>query len=258
MSSQSVAPFVAERAAASVRPLSIAGTLTLHLVPGVLMTAGFIAFAPIAARLGFPPIAALMAAILLVLIPTELGILVWAARREGSTVGSLIPYRRRIPLRTWAWLVPGLILLAFLGFGLHQAIEPALIERFFGWLPDWYVKPIAIDNVTDFSRMAWLVTFAAYFTLNGLLGPIVEEIYFRGYLLPRMDGLGRWAPLVNVTLFSIYHLWSPWQIVARVLGLSPTVYAVRWQRNIVLGMIVHCSLNLIGVTLVASMVFARV
>jgi hypothetical protein len=36
--------------------------------------------------------------------------------------------------------------------------------------------------------------------LNGVIGPVVEELYFRGFLLPRMEGLGRWAPLVNVTL----------------------------------------------------------
>jgi membrane protease YdiL (CAAX protease family) len=73
-----------------------------------------------------------------------------------------------------------------------------------------------------------------------------------------MAYLGRWAPLVNVALFSLYHFWSPWQIVARILGFGPTVYAVRWQRNIYLGMVVHCSLNTIAVLLVASMVLSRV
>ena len=59
--------------------------------------------------------------------------------------------------------------------------------------------------------------------------------------------MGRWAPLVNVSLFSLYHFWSPWQIVARILGFGPTVYAVRWKRNVYLGMVVHCSLNTIAV-----------
>ena len=98
----------------------------------------------------------------------------------------------------------------------------------------------------------------AYFALNGLLGPIVEELYFRGFLLPRMERFGRWAPLVNVSLFSIYHFWSPWQIVARVLGLGPTVYAVQRTRSVYLGMVVHCTLNIIGVTLVAVMVSSRI
>jgi membrane protease YdiL (CAAX protease family) len=156
------------------------------------------------------------------------------------------------------WLVPVLIVLAFLGFGLHQPFEPALVDRFFEWLPAWFVTPIVIDQAATYSVTAWTVTFAGYFALNGLLGPIVEELYFRGYLLPRMDRFGRWAPLINVTLFSIYHFWSPWQVLARILGLGPTVYAVRWQQNIYIGMVVHCTLNILGVAIVATMVFGRI
>ena len=119
------------------------------------------------------------------------------------------------------------------------------------------MTPLDIDGVADYSSTVWTVTLVAFFVINGFVGPIVEELYFRGYLLPRMEYLGRWAPLVNVTLFSLYHFWSPWQIVARILGFGPTVYAVRWKRNVYLGMVVHCSLNSIAVLLVATMVAGR-
>ncbi|MFL5641175.1 MAG: type II CAAX prenyl endopeptidase Rce1 family protein, partial [Chloroflexota bacterium] len=160
-------------------------------------------------------------------------------------------------LRRWLWLVPTLIVLAFLGFGLHMPIEPTLIDGLFGWLPGWFVAPIDPDRVGDFTRNAWIVTIAAYVAINGLLGPIVEELYFRGFLLPRMERFGRWAPLLNVTLFSLYHFWSPWQLIARIVGIGPTVYAVRATRNVWLGAVVHCSLNTLGVLLVAMLVFGR-
>jgi membrane protease YdiL (CAAX protease family) len=238
--------------------LSTAALLALHLVPGAMMTAGFVLFAPVSEAFGFPPIAALLAAIVVVLVPVELGVLWWAARRDHVRLAELIPYRRSLPRRDWALLLPALILVAFLGFGLHQAIEPTLIAQFFAWLPDWFVSPIQIDRIGDYSAFAWMLTLAAYLAINGYLGPIVEEIYFRGYLLPRMERLGRWAPLVNVSLFSLYHFWSPWQVVARILGLGPTVYAVRAKRNIYLGMAVHCTLNTLGVLLVAGMVLGRI
>lgn len=259
MTTTSIAVVPSSTAApADTSQLSTPALLALHIVPGALMTAGFVLFAPVTASLGFPPIAALLAAIVLILVPTELGILWWVARRADARVADLIPYRRSIPRREWAWLVPGLILIAFLGFGLHQAIEPALIDRFFGWLPDWYVAPIQFDRIGDYSASAWILTLAAYLAINGYLGPIVEELYFRGYLLPRMERLGRWAPLVNVSLFSLYHFWSPWQVMARILGLAPMVYAVRSKRNIYLGMVVHCSLNTLGVLIVAGMVLGRI
>ena len=242
---------------APVTQLSLPALLALHIVPGALMTVAFVAFAPLVEAAGYPPIAALLAAILLVLVPLEIGVLAWTARSEGVRLLDVIPYRQSMPLRDWFWLIPSLIALAFLGFGLHAAIEPALIQRFFGWLPEWFVTPIVADNAAQYSATAWLVTLAAYFALNGLIGPIVEEFYFRGFLLPRMDRLGRWAPLVNVSLFSLYHFWSPWQIVARILGLAPMVYAVRWKRNVYLGMAIHCSLNTLGILIVASMVLSR-
>ena len=81
---------------------------------------------------------------------------------------------------------------------------------------------------------------------NGVLGPVVEELYFRGYLLPRLERFGRWAPLLNVVLFSLYHFWTPWQFFSRIVVLVPMVYAVWWKRNIYLGIITHSVLNIIG------------
>ena len=207
-------------------------------------------------RAGLPAIVALLVAIVGVLVPIELGVVLWAGRGSGSRL-SVITFRRPMRLRTWLWLVPTLIVAAFLGFGIHQVIEPQLIKSLFGWLPQWFVTPIAIDQVGDYSSTVWTLTLVSFFVINGFIGPIVEELYFRGYLLPRMEWMGRWAPLVNVSLFSLYHFWSPWQIVARILGFGPTVYAVRWKRNVYLGMAVHCSLNSIAVVLVATLIFGR-
>ena len=236
--------------------LSTPRLLVLFLLPGALMTLAFVLLKPVVEAIGFPPIAALLLAIVGVLVPFELAVVVRAGRAAGS-VRAAIPYRVPMPLVTWLWLVPALIVAAFLGFGIHQLIEPWLITTFFGWLPQWYVTPISMDHVVDYSSAVWTVTLVAFLAINGFVGPIVEELYFRGYLLPRMERMGRWAPLVNVSLFSLYHFWSPWQLVARILGFAPTVYAVRWKRNIYLGMVVHCSLNTIAVLLVASLVFGR-
>jgi len=230
--------------------------LAYFLVPGALMTLAFVAIAPVVERAGLPAIVALLVAIMGVLVPIEAGVVARAARRAGG-VHQVIPYRDPMALATWAWLVPTLIVAAFVGFGLHQIIEPPLIDALFGWLPAWFVTPIDLDAVGASSPTVWTATLFAFLLINGIVGPVVEELYFRGYLLPRMAYLGRWAPLVNVTLFSLYHFWSPWQIVARILGFGPTVYAVRWKQNVYLGMVVHCSLNSIAVLLVASLVSSR-
>jgi hypothetical protein len=83
--------------------------------------------------------------------------------------------------------------------------------------------------------------------LIGIAAPVVEELYFRGFLLPRLPVSARWAPLLNVGLFSLYHFFSPWQIVTRIVALTPMAYTVARQKNLMLGVWVHALLNTLGV-----------
>ena len=172
----------------SVEQLSVPKLVALHLIPGALITVAFVALAPLVKAVGLPPIAALLAAILLVLIPVELGIVLRAIGRDG--VAAAVPYRQRLGLREWSWLVPVLIVAAFGGFGVHRLVEPRL-NALFGWMPEWFVFPVPLGGINNYSAGSWIATLCAFFLLNGVIGPVIEEFYFRGFLLPRMERLGR-------------------------------------------------------------------
>jgi len=103
--------------------------IALHLIPGALVTVAFVLLAPLVKAAGFPPITALLAAILLVLVPVELANVLPAIRRDGGTAA--VPYRQRLGLREWSWLVPVLIVAAFVGFGVHRLTNRALAHRAF-------------------------------------------------------------------------------------------------------------------------------
>src|SRR4051794_17053929 len=90
---------------AAAQQLSGPALLALHLIPGALVTVAFVVLAPIAERAGFPPIAGLLAAIALVMVPVELGVIVWAGRGLGASPFAAVSYREQMPLRDWAWLV---------------------------------------------------------------------------------------------------------------------------------------------------------
>lgn len=49
--------------------------------------------------------------------------------------------------------------------------------------------------------------------------------------------------LVHSLLFALYHVWSPWMVLARTLALLPLIYIVRLKRNIGLGMAAHWLIN---------------
>ena len=81
---------------------------------------------------------------------------------------------------------------------------------------------------------------------GAVVGPTVEELYFRGFLLPRMGYAWKWAPLLHSFLFGLYHVWTPWMFLTRTVGMLPLIYAVQ-RRNLNLGIVTHILINLVDV-----------
>ena len=111
-----------------------------------------------------------------------------------------------------------------------------------------------LNQFQAYARPALLVTFWVGLIVNALALPSVEELYFRGYLLPRLERFGKWAPLINVSLFSLYHFWTPWQVFSRILWMLPWVYVAWRKQNIYLIMITHCIANTLGWILTWSLI----
>lgn len=224
------------------RQHSIARSVVLHLLPGALITIFYIGAAPVMRDLGFPALMAFYLAIVLVLIPFELGYLLYRARTEGVSLGSVVLYREPVPR---AQLV-GLVLATFIWASLiamllFPALDEFFIDTFFFWVPAWFFYT---EDFTQYSTAVLAITWVFGLLANGIAGPVVEELYFRGYLLPRIARLGGWAPLLNTVLFSLYHFFTPWANVGRIVALLPMVYATWWKRNIYLGMAVHVLWNI--------------
>jgi membrane protease YdiL (CAAX protease family) len=232
----------------TIEQYSLGQAILLHLLPGALATLVYILSVPVMNRLGYPFISALYLPMILAVILMELGYLLYQGQKKNGarSLSGVVNYRERVP--GWMYVVFPLLILMWgvLVTGVVSSLDNLILNQVFPWLPDSYALRNVLDIKTAYPREAILVTAVCALTLNGLVGPIVEELYFRGHLLPRLSRLGRWAPLLNVVLFSFYHFWTPWMFFSRVILLIPMVYIVQWKRNIYLGMIAHCLLNLIG------------
>jgi membrane protease YdiL (CAAX protease family) len=136
--------------------------------------------------------------------------------------------------------------------GLRRLPLPFFIGNVFFWLPDPF---FLAEDFSRYSATALAVTWGFGLIVNGIAGPVVEEMYFRGYLLPGLSRLGAWALLVNTVLFSLYHFFTPWQNVGRVLALLPTVYAAWWKRSIYVSIAVHCLGNVSSMLLLLPLFF---
>ena len=68
----------------SIRLLSLGNMILLHLFPGMLISAFVFLTAPVLIQAGFPPILSLYLAILLILIPFELGFLLYQGKKRNG------------------------------------------------------------------------------------------------------------------------------------------------------------------------------
>jgi len=219
----------------------------LHLFPGALLTTLFALAAPLGERIGVPSVATFLAVGILMLLPFELGVLLWEARRRNASccLHGVVVFREPLPVWQYAATIVPLLVWAGVTFMLvNPPAEAAIIERFFGWVPEPFFVGSFAEHVERYSRAILVVSAVVLVIVNGVIGPVIEELYFRGYLLPRMSWAGGWAPLLNSVLFAVYHFFTPWQTPARIIALTPVYYAVWWRRNIYIGIAVHGLLNL--------------
>ena len=218
----------------------MAQSVILHLLPGILVGAFyFLALQPVA-KMGYPSIFALNLALAFVLVPVELGFLLYQGKIKTGhfTLQGIISYRNPIPW--WQYFVWVSVIFVIVGaiMTLFKPVDSFLQKNLFFWMPD---LNSGMDG--NYSKSILIVTYSMSLIFNVLLAPIVEELFFRGYLLPRMKG--KYAMLFHSFLFASIHVWSPWMIIARTIGFFPIIFGTT-RKNIYIGMIVHMLCNAVG------------
>lgn len=216
-------------------------SVILHLLPGLLAGCFYLLVRQPVADRGYPSIVALIFAYAFVLIPVELGYLFYQGRKKTGrfTLQGIISYRH--PLPWWQYLVWVVVIFIAVGaiFTWLKPFDVFLQEKLFFWIP-------GINNGLDgnYSRGTLIVTYSLVLIFVAVLTPLVEELYFRGYLLPEMKG--EYAPLLHSFLFAAQHVLEPWMIFTRTLGFLPILFGVK-KKNIYVGMIVHMLCNTVNV-----------
>lgn len=218
--------------------------LYYHFYPGLAILIAYILAGPWIVGMGYPGLTTLLLAELIILAPIGLGHLVWHSRNSGSGQGfkALIPFIKKLRMAQYfKWSLLGILACTLVYLPLYP-LGLYLREQLFSWLPEWYFNPVYGSADTKLIARVFL----AGIFIDGIIGPVVEEIYFRGYLLPRMAYLGKWAPIINGLLFGLYHFWQPHNYLA-IIAIGMVLSYIVWKKqNVYLGILIHCSLNILG------------
>jgi uncharacterized protein len=183
-------------------------------------------------------------ALVLILVRREQGTLRWPVLRAALRLNA--PRSTRSGQRGGrVWLV---LLPLVLVFGAEELI-PALphpTSRDFSHFLSSHAGHVFLAG-----SWGWFALISALLVFNTVLG---EELLFRGYLLPRMNGVfGRKDWLANGVLFAVYHLHEPWVIPGPLL-VPVEAYGAKRYRSTLVSIAVHSAQTLFVLTLVLSLV----
>jgi membrane protease YdiL (CAAX protease family) len=152
-------------------------------------------------------------------------------KREGYAL-TLDALRERI---RWSWprgwkrwlfaiavLIAAMVLSMMMG-GANRALAsvPGFVPP--AWWPANSNPTVKVNGVADafpdVSLKGNFLFVLLYFVIGLVFNIFGEEIYYRGYLLPKMRGVfGRWDWVANGILFTLKHVYQRWLYPAILVG----------------------------------------
>jgi uncharacterized protein len=248
-------------ASSAIEQHSLLRSVLLHLAPGLLSLVFYIAVAPAVQAWGFPPLFASILTIPFVIVPFMLGWLAFEARRTTGSRSPLavVHYREQVPVPRMAGWSVALISWGAIIFGAAEAVGVTdILRAAFSAMPSWFLHPAEFEVIVAMGTPQLVIFLVSMVLVVGVLAPTVEELYFRGYLMPALGRFGAWAPVAGVALFTLYHFESPWDGPVRFAVVLPMGWAVWKLRSVRLGIVVHIALNsLSAIALTLAVLSAR-
>lgn len=182
------------------------------------------------------------------LFPIELGVVLRSSKKEYGSYSLKSAFLDYEKMSWWKIILYGLVLFGFAGLmsatiaPLEQILTAPLSDRLNEILPiyfNWY----DLEFLKGYSDNILIITFAIFFLMNVIVGPIIEELFFRGYLTSKISRYGKLAPLIVTVLFSLYHLWLPFNNLFRIAIFLPAAFVAWKQKNIYITIAFHIFCN---------------
>ena len=229
------------------RGLKIIKLLAMTLVPSGVFTAFYIASGWF--WRGIPSLALFCVVAVPTLFLFEMVVVLYANKKEYGSYGVQIAFIENEKTVWWKTFFYGFLLFSFAGLmtvtiaPLENTPMAEAFQKINSILPayfDWN----NFELMKQYSKGTLLFTSVLYIITNVFIGPIIEEIYFRGYLTSRLKDFGIAAPILITIVFSLYHWWLPFNNVFRICAFTVAAVIAYRKKNIYITMVFHCLCNL--------------
>ena len=219
-----------------IRPMRFRQSLLFFLVPGLYAVFAQYVIFPSLVQLGISEENAYNTAHLSVFIglffATILALRVegwplrWASIKERLRL-------KRMDSTAWKWTIPFLVLYLLLGF-LLGILAQFVYQQLGFWPPD---VDIPLTNIP-------------YLLIILIANVFSEELWWRGYILPRQElEHGKYAWIVNGLIWSLFHLFKWWAVPFMLLKQWMIPFVAQRTKNTTPAILIHFISNGAGVFL---------
>ena len=253
-----------EKRQTTLQPLGLVGSFALFGLPAVILFVAFHMFRPWLEALGYDSLISFLASLC---IPLALlfAAALFAYYREGYPLTwQVFAERMRLPRLRGRDVLWGLtiFMIGGLGMGMLSGLILTLIQR--GWMPlPGHLPALADPRVTVTRDMLaqsaggviygrWDI--AILYLVVFLFNVIGEELWWRGYILPRQElALGRYTWLIHGVMWACFHVFKWWDVLPLLPMCLITAYCAQRTRSTWGGLIGHVLSN--GISVIAVLWF---
>jgi membrane protease YdiL (CAAX protease family) len=136
---------------------------------------------------------------------------------------------------------PGLSIPDYMPFWLNPTIDPTETD---------------IEILSPNYPLKGNILVVIVMTICLLLNILAEEIYFRAWLLPKMQSFGKWSWILNGLFFALYHAFQLWLFPMLLMVSLATALTVYLSKSILPAFVTHIVANfLLSILGILAIVF---
>lgn len=183
------------------------------------------------------------------LMPAEIVMIARESKKQFGSYSLKSAFGRYKKMAPCKIALYGILLFAWAGL-MSISITPienyivAPLSNFVANLTPAYFDWTNFNLADDYPQFIIILTCIFYFILDVFVGPITEELFFRGMLTSKVSRLGYMAPVLIMILFTFYHLWLPFNNLFRIAAFLPAAIFAWKKENIFISIAFHCTCNL--------------